>query len=106
MDQFRTSTAVWTARFTDTLLEINRRRRTNVLASCRVVRSGGEQSGIRAGRWPDGEVYVTWIRLAPGPQLIMLALSMDGGRTFSAPMAVAPVTSIGFATGNFLGNFE
>jgi hypothetical protein len=72
-----------------------------------ILSAPGEIShGSEPGVGRNGEVYVTWIRLSPGPQLIMFARSMDGGSTFSPPAAVAPVTSIGFATGRLVGNFR
>jgi hypothetical protein len=55
---------------------------------------------------PNGEIYVTWIRLAPGPQLIMVARSLDGGQTFGPPAAIAPVTNIGFTSGNLNGDIR
>jgi len=52
---------------------------------------------------PNGEIYVTWLRLEPAPQLVMFARSLDGGQTFSSPVAVAPVTNIGFNSGTLNG---
>jgi len=37
---------------------------------------------------------------------MMMARSLDGGQTFSRPVAVAPVTSIGFATGTLNGGIR
>jgi len=52
---------------------------------------------------PNGEIYVTWLRLEPAPQLVMMARSLDGGQTFTPPVAIAPVTNIGFASGTLNG---
>ncbi len=55
---------------------------------------------------PNGEVYVSWLRLSPLPQLVMMAQSLDGGQTFSPAIPVAPLSNIGFTTGNLNGNFR
>ena len=67
---------------------------------------GDVNQGSEPAVGPNGEVYVSWIRLSPAPQVVMLARSLNGGRSFSAPVAVAPLTNIGFVSGNLSGNFR
>jgi hypothetical protein len=60
---------------------------------------------------PSGEVYVTWIRLAPAPAAIFVARSADGGASFGPPTIVTPIVPIGFGLaggplGRLKGNFR
>lgn len=66
--------------------------------------------GSEPAAGPGGEVYVSWAQFSPGPPLVMVARSLNGGRTFSPPVAAAPFTPIGFGVsgigGNLNGNFR
>jgi hypothetical protein len=55
---------------------------------------------------PLGEVYVTWLRVAPAPAAIFVAKSVNGGATFSPPVVVTPISPIGFRGGVLNGNFR
>ena len=68
--------------------------------------SGDVNQGSEPAVGPNGEVYVSWLRLAPAPQVVMFARSIDGGKSFSAPVPVAPLNNIGFGSGNLNGNFR
>lgn len=55
---------------------------------------------------PNGEVYVAWFRFFPLPSGIVIAKSTDGGASFGTPVFVAPVSPVGFFSGNLFGNFR
>jgi len=67
---------------------------------------GELNQGSETAIGPNGEVYVSWQRIGPSPQLVSMARSLDGGQTFSPPVIVAPITNIGFGSGNLNGNFR
>jgi hypothetical protein len=68
--------------------------------------SGDINQGSEPEVGPNGEVYVSWMRLQPSPQFVMMARSLNGGRTFTPATPVAPLTNIGFGGGTLNGNFR
>lgn len=62
--------------------------------------------GAEVAVGPDGEVYVAWLRVDTAPRLLMFARSLNGGVSFEAPVAIAPIDEIGFATGVLGGGFR
>ena len=57
--------------------------------------AGTANQGSEPAVGPNGELYVAWFRIT-APRAILVAKSTNGGASFSAPVVVTPITTIGF----------
>jgi hypothetical protein len=55
---------------------------------------------------PNGEIYVAYMKFFPGPPVVLVAKSTNGGQSFGTPVTVAPLEPIGFGGGTLQGNFR